>query len=291
MPEFFYTRSRFRLDGEEALLVFLHRMCYANRLNDMEFFFKRSYGYLSEMVEAVRVYLGSIAQKLVLQFDHVRLRPLLPVFAAALKDAGCPYPHLWAFLDGTFRDFCRPGRDGYTGLAQRVQYNGHKKAHENNHQGIETPDGIVAEMNGPNEGTTHDQKVLQRSGLLARVTQFCIALGIFYYLSGDKGYAHGNPELLVPYKGAALNPRQKGHNLTMPKFRQPVELSFGKVCVLFSFVDFKKNQKLYLKPVASYWQIACLLTNCHSSLYGNQTGQYFLVKTPKLEDYLRNGFN
>ena len=49
-------------------------------------------------------------------------------------------------------------------------------------------------------------------------------------------------------------------------------------------------QKFYLQPVAYYWQIATLLTNCNSCFYGNLTSQYFEVPTPEVEDYLKNGF-
>jgi hypothetical protein len=76
----------------------------------------------------------------------------------------------------------------------------------------------------------------------------------------------------------------------MSKIRQPVEWSFGKIGNLFAFVDFEKNQKLYLQPVASYWQIAALLTNCHSCLYGNETSKYFRVPTPELEVYVASAF-
>lgn len=94
----------------------------------------------------------------------------------------------------------------------------------------------------------------------------------------------------TPYKGAAVTAQQRAFNLIMSKFREPVEWSFGKVCVLFSFVDFAKNEKLDLQPVASYYLIATLLTNCHSCLYGCQTSQYFSVPCPELEDYLLTAF-
>ena len=76
----------------------------------------------------------------------------------------------------------------------------------------------------------------------------------------------------------------------MSKIRQLVEWSFGKVSLLFAFIDFEKNLKLAKQPIASYWRVACLLTNCHSCLYSNQTSMYFGIPTPDLEDYLRNGF-
>ena len=50
---------------------------------------------------------------------------------------------------------------------------------------------------------------------------------------------------------------------------EELEWSFGKCVVLWVFCDFKKNQKLYLQPVAKYWLSAVLLTNCHSCLYGD----------------------
>ena len=85
--------------------LLLQRMSYPNRHVDMEHFFQRSIGYISETVEAVRVYLDQIAKKLLLEFDHRRVVPLIPVFAAAFRAKGCRLPHVWALLDGAFRDF------------------------------------------------------------------------------------------------------------------------------------------------------------------------------------------
>ena len=273
-------------------------MTYPARWIDLQHFFRRSEGWLSEVCEAVRLHLDKIARKLLIQFDHKRIVPLIPVFAAAFKAKGCPLPYVWALLDGTFRDFCRPCKDGYSGLAQRVQYSGHKHAHGNNHQGLETSDGIIIEMHGPFEGPMNDQRMFKDSGLLARLMAHCAILTlvgpayilVIYYLFADRGYTHGNPYVQVPYKAPVLLPYQTAYNGVMSKIRQPVEWSFGKVGRYFAFVDFEKNQKLYLQPVTSYWQIATLLTNCHSCFYGNQTATYFGVPTPEVEDLLKNGF-
>ena len=112
---------------------------------------------------------------------------------------------------------------------------------------------------------------------------------VIYYLFADRGYTHSNSYVQVPYKAPVLLPYQTAYSGAMSKIRQPVEWSFGKVGRYFAFVDFEKNQKLYLQPVASYWQIATL-TNCHSCFYGNQTATYFGVPTPEVEDLLKNGF-
>ena len=47
---------------------------------------------------------------------------MMKVFAAAMVAKGCPLPNVFGFLDGTFREFCRPGLDGYRGPAQQAQY-------------------------------------------------------------------------------------------------------------------------------------------------------------------------
>lgn len=92
-------------------------MAYPNRLVDLEHFFQRASGYISEMAEEVRLHLDKSARRLVLRFDHrnttpppnitahnhhpspppkkkrfdhVRIVPVIPVFAAAFKAKGFP---------------------------------------------------------------------------------------------------------------------------------------------------------------------------------------------------------
>lgn len=94
-----------------------------------------------------------------------------------------------------FSTIFRPAKDGYAGLAQKVQYNGVKKAHGNNHQGLETQGGIVIEMSTSCEGITHDQRMLRESRLLECALQYCalsVLVGashalIMFYLFADRG--------------------------------------------------------------------------------------------------------
>ena len=46
----------------------------------------------------------------------------------------------------------------------------------NNHQGLETPDGIIVEMHGPFEGQTHDMRMLREFRLLERALLHCTCL-------------------------------------------------------------------------------------------------------------------
>ena len=67
IPAFVRTRYRCCLDGEEALLMYLKRLAYPDRLVDLQTFFRRSVGYISEMVEAVRKILHPISKKMLLK--------------------------------------------------------------------------------------------------------------------------------------------------------------------------------------------------------------------------------
>jgi hypothetical protein len=130
--------------------------------------------------------------------------------------------------------------------------------------------------------------MLRISRLLVRMKRF---LGVAWSAFADRGYVHGDPSLQVPFQGAAGRVQPgKAYNEACSKIREPIEWMFGKIKILWAFVDFKKNQKLYLQPVTSLWLIATLLTNCHSCLYGNQTSMYFQVPTPDLGEYLKTAF-
>ena len=73
MPDKVTTKSRCSTTGEEALLVFLKRMTYPARGNDLIGFFRRCEGWISEVVQACLEHLLPIAEKLVKNFDHVRV--------------------------------------------------------------------------------------------------------------------------------------------------------------------------------------------------------------------------
>ena len=74
----------------------------------------------------------------------------------------------------------------------------------------------------------------------------------------------------------------------MSKVRVSVEWGFGKICQYFAFLDFKKNLKVLLQPVAKYYAVGALMTNCHTCLYGSLSSTFFEVNPPSLETYLLN---
>lgn len=75
-------------------------------------------------------------------------------------------------------------------------------------------------------------------------------------------------------------------NKSMSSVRECVEWGFGKVVANFAFMDFKKNQKVLLQPLGRMYMVAVLMTNCHTCLYGSQTGSFFRVEAPELDAYL-----
>lgn len=57
--------------------------------------------------------------------------------------------------------------------------------------------------------------------------------------------------------------------------RLPIEWIFGDVDIHFPFVHHALQLKINEREVGTYYLIACLLTNIHSCLYGNNACVYF----------------
>ena len=101
---------------------------------------------------------------------------------------------------------------------------------------------------------------------------------------GDSAYA-ARTYLLTPFKGANISALETKFNGNMSKVRTCVEWGFGKICTNFAFLNFHKNLKVRLQAVAKYYLVGALLTNAHTCLYGSQTGRYFNLEPPTLEQY------
>jgi nuclease HARBI1 len=75
-------------------------------------------------------------------------------------------------------------------------------------------------------------------------------------------------------------------NYRMSQVRVTVEWQFGQIIRLWAYVDFKKNMRVLVQPVGAYYLLACILSNAHCCLYGNEVSQYFDLDPPDLLDYL-----
>ena len=134
------------------------------------------------------------------------------------------------------------------------------------------------------EGRRRDAALLAESGLLGKI-EFHTGQGRPLCIYGDCAYPL-NQYLLCPYKGARITPEQDAFNRGMSCVREAIEWTFGKIVSIFAFVDFKKNQKLYLQPIGKYFLVASILTNCHTCFYGGQVASYFGMTPLTIEEYL-----
>lgn len=114
---------------------------------------------------------------------------------------------------------------------------------------------------------------------------------IQYSLFEDKGYfTNASGTIISQYKrdieGEDLSHDEKEFNACMSRVRIAVEWGFNKVVQKFGYLDTYKQLKLWGTPVGPYYEVATLLTNFHTCLYGSQTSTYFQVPPPSLDEFL-----
>ncbi|KAH9151349.1 hypothetical protein AeRB84_006020 [Aphanomyces euteiches] len=182
-----------------------------------------------------------------------------------------------AFIDGAVRPIARPT------YVQKQAYNGHKCVHSIKFQSVTLANGLIISMYGPVEGRRHDVILLQYSDI-GRKWQACALSGAYIY--GDPAYPL-RPWLLSPFKGASLTHEQAKFNKQMSSVRVSVEWCFGAIMRYWAFLDYKKNLRIFLSPVAKMYLIGVLFTNCLTcARSGNQTSRFFRLDPPSLERYL-----
>lgn len=198
-------------------------------------------------------------------------------YAAAIHAKGCPLQHIFMFVDGTDLPVCRPG------IYQNVLFSGHHWVHSLKYQGLDLPNGIQPFPFGPIAGSNHDSFMLRASGLIPLLHRLSRELGIIYAAYGDLAYPN-DPCLLRPTGGS--EPWQVAFDSSMSSYRIAVEWGFGKVFTLFAWLDYRHAHSVLLSPVGLIYPVANILANCHTCLYGSQTGSYFSLLPPSLEAYL-----
>lgn len=196
--------------------------------------------------------------------------------------AGSPLPNIVGFIDGTARPICRPS------YRQRELYSGYKKGHVLKYQSVVLPDGLIGRLDGPYVGRRHDAAVLHLSNLLGELrTKFINVDGSWMSLYGDPGYSN-QKFVKVGFKNLGNRSNlQKQFNAEMSALRVSVEYGFGKIVQQFAFLDFKKNQKLFMQPLKEQYYVAALLVNCQTCMRGDQVSEYFNCSPPSLNDYLK----
>ena len=202
------------------------------------------------------------------------------IYADSISAKGSPLINVIVFIDGTIRPISRPGH------YQQVAYNGHKRVHSIKFQSIVTPNGMIAHLYGPIEGRRHDVTLLRESGILEELEELNWQTrdGLPFTLYGDPAYPLRD-FLQASYRNTDDAYEQLFYT-RMSTVRECVEWQFGKILTYFAFLDFKKNLKIFLQPVAKMYLVGALLTNCHTCLYGSQTSDFFGLNPPAIEEYL-----
>lgn len=132
----------------------------------------------------------------------------------------------------------------------------------------------------------HDAGMLRESGVeIDMHRNMTTPNNEVYCVYGDPAYPL-TPYIIPPFKAAVLSANQARFNKRMSSVRICVEWGFEKLLSLFAFLDYKKKQKLYLQPIGKYYKVAALLANCHTCLYGSETGSFFGLNPQSLQKYL-----
>ncbi|KAJ8916393.1 hypothetical protein NQ315_014603 [Exocentrus adspersus] len=281
MPPYVRTYKGNKVTGLTCLCMVLRRLAYPNRLRDLNLFGLSPQSMSLIINRGLEIIMNNHSHLIEnlqgLQWlNHQRLQ----LYAEAIQNKGGAIPNCWGFIDGTARAICKPSVD------EENYYSGHKRFHCIKYKSVLCPDGIIASLKGAWAGRRHDAAMLAESGLYEELERVAVFPEQNFVLYGDQAY--GLRELLLtpfPNRGN-LEPHQLEFNNSMKLLRLTVEWGFQKVISEFAFLDFKKNQKLLLQDVELMYKVGIILCNCHSTLYGNQTSQYFNVNPPILEEYL-----
>ncbi len=270
-----YGSTRVTWTSVEGLCILLRRLAYPNHLCDLIPQFGRSKSELSEIVNAMLEFLCDTHKDKLSSIrhhwdDHAK-------YCQAILDKGAALSNVFGFIDGMTDCVCRPSH------GQEELFSGHKRCHVVKYQHVMLPNGIIAHCFGPFPGRRNDAGMYRDSGIDAELQAITLN-GQQLALFGDGGYAN-RPWLVTPFRGQ-LGPEQLAFNQMMSAVRISVEWGFAKVKTLFAFLNFYPNQKLFLQPIGDYFNVATLLANCHTCLYGSEISQYFGIDPPNLQQYL-----
>ncbi|KAE8993759.1 hypothetical protein PR003_g20869 [Phytophthora rubi] len=205
LPDPFPTPQRYQVSALEVLCIFLRRMAYPARLEDLEDLFGRDSTAISSISDGVLDFLYQSFSHLLL-FDDRRLTDgTLSAYATAIYKKGAPLRTCVRFIGGTVRGMCRPKKN------QKYVYNGHKRKHALKYQSVLAPDGIIIHLSEPFPGTRHDAFILQQSRLLEVESPALTIDGRHYVFYGHPAYGQQN-HLVAPFKGASLTSDEQEFN-------------------------------------------------------------------------------
>lgn len=282
----YHSDCGYAMSGLEGLCLVLNRLALGSRLVDNAKIFGSSKARLSTMFNVIlkEIYLE---WKHLLLWDHVQLTPAfmermgMAVYAKTSQEFDSRRD-VWAFLDGTNIQVCRPREED-----QGELYNGYKKFHSIKYQALVSPDAIVRHLGGPFSGRKHDQRMLTDSKLRDYLVHHSHNTdGDPMCVYGDEGYQRLAP-VHAPYRGGRLSPLETWSNGDMRRPRLCVEWAFGHLSNHWTFVNNAARLRVGLMPVGIFFPVMVLFSNLQICFGRNcPTRSYYRVDAPQVHEYL-----
>ena len=126
--------------------------------------------------------------------------------------------------------------------------------------------------------------MLRESQLLASLREVAFYNNQPLCRYGDLVYPLGI-HLQPPFSNRELTPEMREFNKAMSAVRVSIEWMFDNIKKYFSFVDFKRQMKVYLSAIGKIYCVSALLQNAHTCLYENIVSQTFQLQPPTIYEY------
>lgn len=263
-------------DSFFALLVYLRRMAYPSRLNDMPAFMGQPFRRLCDINMAMYDHMSQF-NHLVLAVNNHLFLPRFDLYEERVDTKIGFNTHTVGFLDGTFKHMCRPTDD------QEAVYSGYKRGHGFNYQGLVFPDGMLGLLHGPHSGRLHDATTFFDAGLDVWLERHMPEDKRIY---ADKAYPL-LPGLGKAIRRAHLTPDEESWNASMNCARTCIEWSFGMINSKWAYGTYAVQLKAGLSPIGGRFLQSGVLANCINCLYQSaQTSWFYDCQPPTLEEYL-----
>lgn len=202
-----------------------------------------------------------------------------------------PHDYRWVVgsVDGTMQTISRPT------WKQRQWYTAFKHTHAIKYQAVTLPNGIIGDIFGPERAPMHDSTLFSQSGMrdvlrtareeVRRETDDAAAEMM---VLGDGAYVVDDVTLgpFTHRERPFMSDDEAAYNGIVGCLRVVVENSFGGVGQLFTLPFLKRKMKVWETDVDLHFQMAVLLANCKTCMYGNQISDKFGLKPPSVSDYL-----
>lgn len=265
------SRNRYLCDATLATCVVLRRLASPARWEDLEPLFGKHRAQLSEIFWEALENFVQLRKNTVMTWRSDLMLARAPLYASYIARVA-PLQKCVAYLDCTKMKVARPGGPNAN---QRALYSGHKRTWCFKFQTLSTPDGLIFNLFGPEDGRRHDLTLYSKSELDSTLEQNLMIGGQRYYVYADQAYML-RPWLQIGYERNNITPHQQEFNSSNNAARTAVEWSYKDLRQAWTAVDFQRKMRVRESPIAVKFIAAVILWNAKVVLgHGSQTRAYF----------------